>query len=252
MALPSTGFHPDLLQIGYTVPGILCISSPVSVMNKNVERAKELVPAIILTILSMIQALALELFWSKIEASSFLWAGGWDAAIGWLQMAVVLVGILLIWVFYVSFVLRFSWLPTLEDTLIPFLIGLLEFAMIDITYPHLLGPWFLVLALVYGITTATTHVTMRRARRDPANEYFFSKTGPASWRDYRATVSAVSILAVTGVVLWVIESNHYFSLGALLIALFAMFYQFIQSKRYWMHSLVMEEAGPESAPGDEE
>lgn len=38
----------------------------------------------------------------------------------------MLEGILLIQVFYVSFVLRFTWLPSLEDTLIPFLIGLLE------------------------------------------------------------------------------------------------------------------------------
>lgn len=31
-------------------------------MNRNLERAKELLPAIVLTVLSMIQALALELF----------------------------------------------------------------------------------------------------------------------------------------------------------------------------------------------
>ena len=101
-------------------------------MQNNLERAKDLLPSIILTILSMIQALALELFWSRIEDSVFLWQGGLDAVVGWLQLSVMLVGILLIWVFYVSFVLRFTWLPSLEDTLIPFLIGLLEFAMIDL------------------------------------------------------------------------------------------------------------------------
>ncbi len=95
-------------------------------MQNNLERAKDLLPSIILTILSMIQALALELFWSRIEDSVFLWQGGLDAVVGWLQLSVMLVGILLIWVFYVSFVLRFTWLPSLEDTLIPFLIGLLE------------------------------------------------------------------------------------------------------------------------------
>ena len=101
-------------------------------MQKNTDRAKDLLPTIILTILSMIQALALELFWSRIEDSLFLWQGGLDAIIGWLQLLVMLAGILLIWVFYVSFVLRFTWLPSMEDTLIPFLIGLLEFAMIDL------------------------------------------------------------------------------------------------------------------------
>lgn len=52
--------------------------------------------------------------------------GGLDAVVDWLQLLVMLEGILLIQVFYVSFVLRFTWLPSLEDTLIPFLIGLLE------------------------------------------------------------------------------------------------------------------------------
>jgi hypothetical protein len=209
-------------------------------MKKNVERAKELVPAIILTILSMIQALAIELFWSKIEGSSFLWQGGWGAVIGWLQLAVVLVGILLVWVFYVSFVLRFSWLPTLEDTLIPFLIGVLEFATIDLIYPSPLGPWFLLLAAVYGITTATTHVTMRRARQDPANAYFFSKVGPASWRDYLGSACAVTGLTITGVALWIIDDSSLFAASALLFALLALFYQFFQAKRYWMHSLIQD------------
>ncbi len=52
-------------------------------MQNNAERAKDLLPAIILTILSMIQALALELFWSKIQDSGFLWQGGMDAIVGW-------------------------------------------------------------------------------------------------------------------------------------------------------------------------
>ncbi|MFT5482814.1 MAG: hypothetical protein ACI9GW_001468 [Halieaceae bacterium] len=83
-------------------------------MVTNIERARNLVPAIILTVLSMIQALALELFWTKVVGSQFLWEGGWGAAIGWLQLMVVLGGILFIWVFYVNFVMLFSWLPSLE------------------------------------------------------------------------------------------------------------------------------------------
>lgn len=207
-------------------------------MKKNVERARELVPSIILTILSMIQALAIELFWSRIEGSEILFQGGWDSVIVWLQLGVVLIGILLIWVFYVSFVLRFSWLPTLDDTLIPFLVGLLEFAMIDLMYPHPLGPWFLLLAAIYAITVATSHVTMRRARRDPANDYFFSQMGPASWRDYTTSAAAILALVVTGLVLWYADHNPHLSVAALLLALFTLLYQFRQARRYWMHSLV--------------
>lgn len=218
-------------------------------MNKNIERAKELVPAIILTILSMIQALAIELFWSKIESSELLWVGSWESAIVWLQLAVVLLGILLIWVFYVSFVLRFSWLPTLGDTLVPFLIGLLEFAIIDLMYPSPIGPWFLLLAATYGISTATTHMTMRRARQDPTNAYFFSQVGPANWRDYLVSATAVVILATIGVVLWIIDDNQGLSVAALIVAVIALLYQYRQSRLYWMHSLVG--AGSDDANEDE-
>jgi hypothetical protein len=210
-------------------------------MKKNLERAKELVPAIILTILSMIQALAIELYWSKIESNVLLWQGNWGAVIGWLQMAVVLIGILLIWVFYVSFVLRFTWLPTLEDTLIPFLIGLLEFAMIDLMYPRPLGIWFLLLAAVYGITTATTHVSMRRARADPANEYFFRNMGPSSWRDYLGSAVSVIGLVILGVTLVIVGNQPVLAVAALLLALFALLFQYRQARRYWMHSLIQEE-----------
>lgn len=220
-------------------------------MSKNVERAKELVPAIILTILSMIQALAIELFWGKIESNQLLWQGDWTALIVWLQFAVVLLGILLVWVFYVSFVLRFSWLPTLEDTLVPFLIGLLQFAMIDLLYPDPLGPWFLLLAAIYGITILTTHVIMRRARRDPANEYFFRNMGPAGWRDYLASATAVFMLTAVGVALWIVGDNLYFSTAALVLALLALLYQFRQARRYWMHSLVQGVIGPEAQDGEQ-
>jgi hypothetical protein len=214
-------------------------------MQNNVERAKDLLPSIILTILSMIQALALELFWSKIEDADFLWNGGVGAVIGWLQLAVMLVGMLLIWVFYVSFVLRFTWLPSLEDTLIPFLIGLLEFAMIDLMQPQYLGVWFVLLAAVFSAATIGSHLTMRQARQDPANDYFFSNMGPATWRDYRATLAAVTLFCLFGLALWMSDNYAPLSVVALLIALAALCYRFAQAKYYWMHSVVAEEQAAE-------
>ncbi|MEH6634960.1 MAG: hypothetical protein V7700_05545 [Halioglobus sp.] len=209
-------------------------------MQNNIDRAKDLLPSIILTILSMIQALALELFWSKIEGSSFLWQPGLEAIVGWLQLLVMLFGILLIWVFYVSFVLRFTWLPALEDTLIPFVIGLLEFAMIDLMRPNFIGLWFVLLAAVFAVVTAASHLTMRQARRDSSNDYFFRNMGPAGWRDYMATIIVVTLFCGFGLVLWLCDNNRLMSIAALLIALAAMSYQMIQAKRYWMHSLQPE------------
>ena len=216
-------------------------------MRKNIERARDLVPAMMLTVLSMIQALALELYWSKIVSSPFLWAGGWEAIIGWLQLLAMFMGILLIWVLYVSFVLRFTWLPSLEDTLVPFLIGALEFAMVDTLDPQLLGPWMLLLCAVFVLATLTSHTIMRRARREPENAYFFDSAGPASWRDFFASALIVGVLGLFGTVLLIIDFNPYLALAALLAAIGALTSQYVQARKYWMHSLVIEGAENEGA-----
>jgi len=210
--------------------------------QNNLERAKDLLPAIILTVLSMIQALALELLWSKIEGSEFLWQGGPEGIIGWLQLLVMLCGVLLIWVMHVSFVLRFTWLPSLEDAILPFFIGLLEFIMIDLMGPEFLGIWFLLLAAVFSVTTAGSHLTMRQARRDPANDYFFSQVGEANLGDYKGSIAVVIMLCSFGLLIWLSGNHAVLSIVALLIALAALLFRFRQVKQYWMHSLVSDPA----------
>ena len=209
-------------------------------VKKNIERARDLVPALMLTVLSMIQALALEMYWSRIGESGFLWGGGWEAIIGWMQVIALFIGILLIWVLYVSFVLRFTWLPTLEDTLVPFLIGVLEFAMIDRMHPHELGPWMLLLGGVFGLATFTAHTTMRRARRESENAYFFDQVELANWRDYLRSLLVVLVFWVLGAVLMLTDFQPLLALPALLFALTALVVQFLQAKKYWMHSLLTE------------
>ena len=211
-------------------------------MKTRTERARELVPALILTLLSMIQALALEFFWSKIAGSEFLWQWGWTAAIGWLQIAVMLEGILLIWILYVSFVLRFSWLPTLEDTLLPFLIGMFEFAMIELTEPAMVGPWLMLLSLTFALAVVSSHTTMRRAEKDPANAYFFDNISTIrGWRSYTHSGASIAGLMLLGLLLWWFDPPSWLIVLALLAALGAMFFQYLQARMYWLHSLTVEE-----------
>ena len=211
-------------------------------MKTRTERARELVPALILTLLSMIQALALEFFWSKIAGSEFLWQWGWTAAIGWLQIAVMLEGILLIWILYVSFVLRFSWLPTLEDTLLPFLIGMFEFAMIELTEPARVGPWMMLLSLTFALAVVSSHTTMRRAEKDQANAYFFDNISTArGWRSYTHSGASIAGLMLLGLLLWWFDPPSWLIVLALLAALGAMFFQYLQARMYWLHSLTVEE-----------
>ena len=207
-------------------------------MGKNVERAKEMLPAIILTILSMIQALALELYWSRLVESELLWQGGITSLLFWLQAVAVLIGIVLIWLVHVSFVLRFTWLPSLEDMVIPFVIGILEFAMIDLMHPDFLGVWMLLLAAVFAVSIAASHFTMRRARREPENDYFFSAVEPGSWRDYRHSISVVAAITFFGLMIHFLPVGEMVGVVGLLVALASLGYQMRQTRRYWMHSVV--------------
>ena len=209
--------------------------------KRNVERAMDLVPALMLTVLSMIQALALEMYWSQIGESEFLWAGGWEALIGWMQVVAVFLGILLIWVLYCSFVLRFTWLPTMEDTLAPFLIGALEFAMIDHMDPEQMGLWMLLMGGVFGLAIFTAHTTMRRARVEPENAYFFDTVDPATWKDYGRSFMTVAVLWCFGFSLMLVGFQPILAFVAILVAIAALVIQYFQAKKYWMHSLLPED-----------
>ena len=126
------------------------------------------------------------------------------------------------------------------DTVTPFAIGLLEFSMIDLMGPDTLGPWFVCLASVFGISIAATHVAHRRARKDPANDYFFSKVAPANWRNYLGSFMVVLSLLLIGAALWLTGNRTWMPLAALLYATAALAFQLLMQRRYWMHSLVQE------------
>ena len=130
--------------------------------------------------------------------------------------------------------LRFSWLLTMEDTVTPFIIGLLEFAMIDLMGPQTMGPWFLALATVFAVSIGASHLIMRRARRDPANDHFFSQVGRARWRDYALSSVVVAFLALFGIALWLLAPSAKLTLVALLFAVAALVYQLFIIHRYWL------------------
>ena len=98
-------------------------------------RAKDLLPSLLLTLTSIIQALALEVLWSSIASREDLWAANESSFIVWLQIAAVFQAIVLVWVYYTHMVMRLRWIPQLQDSIIPFAFGVGEF-----TLATLLGP----------------------------------------------------------------------------------------------------------------
>lgn len=200
-------------------------------------RATDLLPSVLLTVLSMIQALALELLWTRLGTSPYLWVPGWDAVIGWTQVLAMILGFLQVWLFYVSLVLRFRWLPSVRDSTLPFAIGIAEFILIDLMGPDSLGPWFYGLGLVFAISVWASHTIFLRARQDPANREFFATMEPATIRDFIAPISAISVLVMLGLILHVSQSRGWLAMAAMLTANAALIHQIELTRRFWEVSL---------------
>ena len=200
-------------------------------------RATELLPSVLLTVLSMIQALALELLWTRLRESPYLWVGSWDAVLGWAQVAAMLLGFLQIWLFYTSLVMRFRWCPSMQDSVAPFGIGILQFTLIDLMGPTSLGPWFYVLALVFAVSIWASQTIFKRARQDPANREFFESLEPAALGDFGPAIASIAGLVLLGFILHLSGSRGWLALGAVLIAIAALAYQLELTRQYWERSL---------------
>ncbi len=201
------------------------------------NRAKEHMPMVLLTLLSIVQALALELLWSHIGDRSDLYVWGFDALIGWLQVCTCLTGLIQIWLIYSTTVMRFSWVPSIPDSVWPFVIGILEFIMISSMGPDTLAQWCIVLALLFAIMTAGTHSVMRRARQDPDNADFFATITPARLKDFSSQIAAVSGLTLFGIYFWWSGSSGWVAVFALLFALGFLAYQILNTTRFWAQSI---------------
>lgn len=209
-------------------------------MNPMRELAKAQFPAVVLTLLSIVQALALELIWARLHEVDYLYAPSWAALLGWLQIAGTLFGIVLIWVVYASNVMRFRWVPTTSDSVYPFVIGLLEFVMIDALGPDTTGLWLLLLAVIFALMTWVAHATMRRARYDPDNQAFFSKIDPAGLEDFYAQIAIVGIMAAAGAYLVWSDDAGVPALVALIGTNALLGWQFWIAARFWKLTLAQE------------
>ena len=206
-------------------------------MNTIRNRAKEHLPTVLLTLLSIVQALALELLWSHVREASYLLELSLLAVISWAQIAASLIGIVLIWFIYVGNVVRFRWVPTTSDSVYPFLIGLLEFMLVETLGREDVGMWFICLALIFALMTWVTHITMRRARLDGENDAFFSTVKPAVLRDFYPAIAIVCGLMLAGVYLLASGDTGIVAMLASLAATCLLAWQFYLSAHFWDRSL---------------
>ncbi len=202
-------------------------------MNTMRNRAKEHFPTVLLTLLSIVQALALELLWSHLRESPYLFELSWITAISWLQIFATFSGLVLIWVVYANNVMRFRWVPVTSESVYPFLIGLVEFMLIETLGPDQIGLWFMLMALIFGMMTWVAHTNMRQARQDTDNEAFFSGFEPALLRDFYPQIAIVCAIALAGIYLLISGDRGLLALLALLATNIILGWQFYTAALFW-------------------
>ena len=207
------------------------------------DRATATFPSVMLTVLSMIQALALELLWTRAMESEFLWLGGWDALVGWAQVVAVLAVLLLVWLLYVSQVIRLVWVPSIYDSVFPFGIGIAEFSLIECVGPGLMGPWFYSAAVLLATVTWGGQRIFQRARVHPSNREFFNDVEPATPRDFLPAVALCSMFVLLGFLLHTMDEPRFLAIGFMVLALVVVAYQGERIRRLWEISLADEPKG---------
>lgn len=201
------------------------------------ERAKQQMSMVLLTLLSIIQALALELLWSHIRDEPGLLILDWAAFLSWLQIGVTLMGIILIWLLHSSVTMRFIWTPSPGDSVIPFAVGLLEFTMIACLGLDYLPIWFVLLAMLFCVMPATLQSIFRRARLEKENNAFFANVKPASLRDFVPNIVVVLLFVGSAGLLAVTGDQYLLALVCLLIAAAAHARQMYLSSLYWRNAM---------------
>lgn len=218
-------------------------------MSKNRARAQAHFPTVLLTLISIIQALALELLWSKLLDSAWLWEFGIESMIGWGMVVVALMGILQIWVMYSIMVMGFVWQPYLRDSIVPFILGIQEFMLISLIHESFTTLWLYVLGSVFITANWVAHNSLQRARQDPENADFFDKVEPATLKDFLPAMLIVSVLVLLGMATDLLDYRTVLPLLAVIFAILMMVVQVLSARSMW-HSIM--ELGESTAPDSAE
>ncbi|NQV69746.1 MAG: hypothetical protein HQ498_06945 [Pseudohongiella sp.] len=202
-------------------------------MYKTRARAQTHFPSVLLTLISIIQALALELMWSKIVESDFLWSWGIQSLLGWGMISACFLGILQLWVMYSTMVMGFVWQPFLRDSILPFIIGIQEFMLISLVGSEFSVMWLYVLGSIFVSANWVTHNSLRRARSNDENAQFFVTVKPAGLKDFAPTIALVLTLVLFGLLIEFTDEREWLPLAAILFANIVLLLGLIAMRRLW-------------------
>jgi hypothetical protein len=208
------------------------------------RRAMELFPSTYMTMVSLIEAIALELLVGRLQ--SMPRADGFSSAvlIGWLQIAFMFEVVLGVWIAYAILSTAARWITTFRDSAVVFALGIWQFLAIgwigEVPSHYWLG-WggvgcFIAIVIVRGAYVA--------ARRIPGNEIFV-RSFPVAFVIGLVSVVFLGMLSV--VVLVQLKFAGEWLVAAYLMFVVAAYGGYIRAWTGWWQRAV---AGPDVSPGN--
>lgn len=192
----------------------------------------------VLTLLGIVQAFALELLWTFVAADDGLMKFNAEALFLGLQSLSLLLAILAVWLVYASAVARFVWVPSFSELILPFWIGLLQFLTIELIGPESFAFWLLLVAILFVTLQWIGQTTMRKARLDPENASFFDKTNPATWRDFYSVYLITLAILATSVLAWVVGFSLNLKIFLMIVLVVVLCVQLRQMAAWWARSVL--------------
>jgi hypothetical protein len=130
--------------------------------------------------------------------------------------------------------------PSTVDSLFPFLVGILQFIMINNVGISGMSLWVFLLALLFAGMNWIAHHDMKRARLNPENEEFFANRSPATLRDFYVTMVVVGSMCVGSLVLWLNDSSVVLYGFCVALALAVIVRQVFVANGFWQMSMSLD------------
>ena len=206
-------------------------------MNEISNRVQSNVPAVVLTLLGIIQALVLEQLWTYTLNNDALYALNWQTLTTWTQIFTTFIAVILVWLVYAVNVTRFRWLPTVYEFILPFWVGFIQLLVIQALATTAIGFWFILMGVLFGTMIWIAQTTLRKARLDGNNAAFFATISPATLSDFVPALAIIGLILTFGLYAANFKTDPLVNLGMLLILLSFACLQFKMLTDGWHRSV---------------
>jgi hypothetical protein len=201
-------------------------------------QAKDLFPTVYLTLISIIQALALETLWSDLVQLDHIWTWNITAVIGWLQIGAVFELIFIVWLTYAHTIMQVRWVVSVRDSMIPFALGLVEFALAALIHPDKVHMWCYTLALGSVIGTWASIATRRAARSESDNADLIRALGLSRpVQEHRLYIAAGALGLLAGLLVGWHGGSGWVALSVVALVNLGLIVLIVMEAAFWRRSI---------------